>query len=79
MYELTENNFWKKEAILYTEKLAVEPYKPDPRVEFKIISSFGNGFRLTQSEEYKEILNQIDLKNNKIYEILNYMKHGVVK
>jgi hypothetical protein len=56
MYELTEDNFWEKEAILYTEKLAVEPYKPDPRVEFKIISSFGNGFRLTQSEEYKEIL-----------------------
>lgn len=56
MYELTENSFWKKEAILYTEKLAVEPYKSAPQVEFKILSSFGNGFRITQSEEYKEVL-----------------------
>ncbi len=59
MYEYTGNNFWRKEAQRYTE--ALEKEKLNGRTHdmgFKMLCSYGNGYRLTQDMRYKDILIQ---------------------
>jgi len=57
LYELTGKESWKKEADLYTRK--IEPEKRNGTTHdmgFKMLCSFGNGYRLTKNEEYEKIL-----------------------
>lgn len=58
-YELTQNELWKREASLYTEKLLNQQYNNrDHDIGFKIMSSFGNGFRLTKDPAFHEVIIQ---------------------
>lgn len=57
LYEYTQNNFWKKKAQQHTDILEREKLNGTTHdMGFKIYCSFGNGYRLTQDERYKEIL-----------------------
>jgi unsaturated chondroitin disaccharide hydrolase len=59
LYELTKNEKWKKEAQVYTEKVEQEKFNGRTHdMGFKIYCSFGNGFRLTKNEKYKDIIIQ---------------------
>lgn len=59
LYEYTRNNFWKKKAQQHTDILEQEKMNGDTHdMGFKMFCSFGNGYRLTQDERYKEILLQ---------------------
>ena len=57
MYEYTKAPFWETNAKTYTEYL--EPlrfYKGTHDLGFMLYCSYGNGFRLTQSDAYKAVL-----------------------
>lgn len=57
LYEYTQNIQWKQDAIQWTEKL--EPLKKLTNhhdIGFLMYCSFGNAYRLTHYEPYKEIL-----------------------
>jgi hypothetical protein len=57
IYELTGNKKWEKLANKFT--LKIEPEKTNGATHdmgFKMLSSFGNGFRLSNNENYKKIL-----------------------
>ena len=57
MYELTNNEQFKKEAKFYTEILDKVQYRKDTHdLGFMLYCSYGNGFRLTGNENYKKIL-----------------------
>lgn len=59
MYELTKNKDWKKQAKLYTEKIEAEQFNNSNHdIGFKIMCSFGNGFRLTKDPAYREVIIQ---------------------
>ena len=59
MYELTEDDYWKNVAIENTEKLDGVQYLTNTHdLGFMVFCSYGNGYRLTQNEEYKEIIIQ---------------------
>ena len=59
LYEYTQNNFWKKKAQQHTDILEQEKMNGGTHdMGFKMYCSFGNGYRLTQDERYKEILLQ---------------------
>lgn len=59
LYEYTHNNFWRKKAQLRTDILECEKMNGSTHdMGFKMYCSFGNGYRLTQNEHYKEILLQ---------------------
>lgn len=59
LYEFTNNNFWKKEAELYTDKLSKEQYNTQTHdVGFMIYCSYGNGYRLIDTKEYKKVIVQ---------------------
>lgn len=59
LYEYTQNNFWKKKAQQHTEILEKEKMNGSTHdMGFKVYCSFGNGYRLTQDEHYKEVLLQ---------------------
>lgn len=57
MYEYSHDNFWKVKAKEYTEKLAGQRFnKGTHDLGFMIYCSYGNGYRLSPSEEYKTVL-----------------------
>lgn len=57
MYELTGDNKWRDLAIKYTEDLdSVKHLKWHHDVGFMIDCSFGNGYRLTNNQAYKEVV-----------------------
>lgn len=59
LYEYTQNNFWKKKAQQHTNILEKEKMNGSTHdMGFKVYCSFGNGYRLTQDEHYKEVLLQ---------------------
>ena len=59
LYEFTKDNFWKKKAELYTEKLSKEQYNTQTHdVGFMINCSYGNGYRLIDTKEYKKAIIQ---------------------
>ena len=58
LYEYTKDNFWKDQAIAYTERL-IEPLRHDASnhdVGFRTYCSAGNGLRLTGDKRYAEFL-----------------------
>lgn len=57
LYEITGEDKWKNSARKHTIKLEQEKYNNRTHdMGFKIYCSFGNGFRLTGDDEYKEIM-----------------------
>jgi hypothetical protein len=59
MYEITGENEWKTEATIYTGLLESEKFNATNHdLGFKMMSSFGQGYRLTGKKEYREILIQ---------------------
>lgn len=59
LYEYTQNNFWKKKAQQHTDMLEKEKLNGSTHdMGFKVYCSFGNGYRLTHDEHYKEVLLQ---------------------
>ena len=57
MYELTNNEIWKKEAERTTGWLEpIQYYKDNHDVGFMLNCSYGNGLRLTNNEQYKQVL-----------------------
>lgn len=57
VYEYTQNTFWKKKAQIHTEMLEREKFNGKTHdMGFKMFCSYGNGYRLTQNEIYKDIL-----------------------
>jgi unsaturated chondroitin disaccharide hydrolase len=59
MYDLTLNNSWINEAAKYTKLLESEQFNDSNHdIGFKMMSSYGQGYRLTGNKVYKEILVQ---------------------
>ena len=59
LYEFKKDDFWKKKAELYTEKLSKEQYNTQTHdVGFMINCSYGNGYRLIDTKEYKKAIIQ---------------------
>lgn len=59
LYELTGKNDWKEKAEFYTQKIESEKFNGGTHdLGFKMMGSFGNGWRLQASETYKTILLQ---------------------
>lgn len=58
-YHLTENNYWKDQAAKFTELLESEKFNTgDHDIGFKMMSSYGLGYRYTKNEAYKKVLIQ---------------------
>ena len=57
LYEYTGDEKWKNEADKFSQLLKPlsERYATDHDLGFQVYSSFGNGYRLTQSEQYKNV------------------------
>ena len=59
LYEFTRDDYWKEEAELYTRRLSKEQYNTQTHdVGFMINCSYGNGYRLLDTKEYKEVIIQ---------------------
>jgi len=59
MYEFSREASWRDEAEHYTLNIEKEKFNGGTHdMGFKMYSSFGNGFRLTNNQEYKDILLQ---------------------
>jgi len=57
IYELTGDEFWKNNAIKYTEMLdTIQYYTGNHDVGFMIGCSYGNGLRLTENQDYKDVI-----------------------
>jgi len=57
MYEFTTENKWKEWAGSWTAGMENEKYDTGSHdVGFKMFCSFGNGYRLTQKEAYREVI-----------------------
>ena len=57
MYEYTQDEFWKQKAIDFTSPIEREKTNGGTHdMGFKVFCSFGNGYRLTKNEEYKNII-----------------------
>jgi len=57
IYEATNEPRWRDHALEWTWALEeMKHYRKDHDIGFRIISSFGNGYRLTQNEEMKTVL-----------------------
>jgi hypothetical protein len=57
MYDLTKENSWKESAQSYTALLENEKYNnKDHDIGFKMMCSYGNGYRLSNNEEYRAVL-----------------------
>ena len=55
MYEYTKKNEWKVKAEEFTALMEREPKNRGSHdVGFKVYNSYGNGYRLTQNETYKQ-------------------------
>ncbi len=59
LYEYTKDDFWKKEAELYTQILSKEQYNTQTHdVGFMIYCSYGNGYSLIDTKEYEKVIIQ---------------------
>ena len=59
LYDYTKDNKWKESAEFYTQNIEKEQYNGTTHdIGFKMYCSYGNGYRLTGIEKYKEILLQ---------------------
>ena len=57
MYEYTNDSYWKEAAQQYTSPIEQEKTNAKTHdMGFKVYCSFGNGYRLTNDENYKAIL-----------------------
>src|SRR5690606_37717732 len=57
MYEKTGNSAWKEKAAFFTEKMHREPHNARSHdVGFKVYNSFGQAYRLTGEEKYKQAI-----------------------
>lgn len=57
LYELTGDDTWKQHAIKYTEGMErIKYFKGNHDIGFMIFCSFGNGLRLTENKEYKDVI-----------------------
>lgn len=57
MYEYTQDNFWKQKAEEYTELLEpLKSFKGTHDLGFMLYCSYGNGYRLNPSDDYKAVL-----------------------
>lgn len=58
LYEYTGDTMWKEKADHYTRFLTPLSVSPalDHDLGFQVYSSFGNGFRLTKNQEYKNVI-----------------------
>lgn len=75
-YEATKDETLKKEAIRYTEALdSVQYYTRNHDVGFMLYCSYGNGYRLTHNEKYKDVL----IQGAKSLCTRFYPKVGVIK
>ncbi|MGQ1945747.1 glycoside hydrolase family 88 protein [Geofilum sp. OHC36d9] len=59
MYELTNDTMWMKEAAKFTGLLEKEKYNGgDHDIGFKMMCSYGQGYKLTGNKAYREVLIQ---------------------
>jgi unsaturated chondroitin disaccharide hydrolase len=59
LYELTADEYWKNEAVKWTETLdTIQYYTGNHDVGFMINCSYGNGLRITGNEAYKKVMIQ---------------------
>lgn len=59
MYDLTKDSYWEKEAITFTELLESEQNNSSNHdIGFKMMSSYGLGYKFSKNEKYKDILIQ---------------------
>jgi hypothetical protein len=59
MYEYTKDEKWKEKAIKHSLFIENEKFdRTSHDVGFKIFNSFGNGYKLTGNEEYKDVVIQ---------------------
>lgn len=59
LYELTQQDIWKQEAIKYTQPIEQEKLNGGTHdMGFKVYSSFGNAYRLTKDKNDKDVLIQ---------------------
>jgi unsaturated chondroitin disaccharide hydrolase len=59
MYEYTNKLVWKEAAIKWTETLESNQFNTNHHdIGFMMYNSYGNGYRLTHNEKYKDILIQ---------------------
>lgn len=57
MYEYTKDSYWKEKAMEYTNLLEpLKSYTGTHDLGFMIYCSFGNGYRLNPTDEYKQIM-----------------------
>jgi rhamnogalacturonyl hydrolase YesR len=57
LYEATEDDRWRTSAEHFTNNNEAEQYNAGTHdMGFKMFCSYGNGYRLTNNEEYKKIL-----------------------
>ncbi|WP_262247898.1 glycoside hydrolase family 88 protein [Parapedobacter soli] len=57
LYELTGDNGWKEQAISYTIDIEKEKFNAGTHdMGFKIYCSYGNGYRLTHSPQYRDVI-----------------------
>ncbi|PQJ77124.1 glycoside hydrolase family 88 protein [Polaribacter glomeratus] len=57
LYELTENKKWQKEAEKWTAPLSsLQTFSGHHDTGFMVFCSFGNGYRLTKNNSYKDII-----------------------
>jgi unsaturated chondroitin disaccharide hydrolase len=59
LYEFTGKNQWKEQAQAFTAKIENEKFNGTSHdVGFKIYCSFGNGYRLTKDQAYRDVIIQ---------------------
>lgn len=59
LYEYTKDDKWKKSAEFFTHNVEQEQFNGGTHdMGFKMFCSYGNGYRLTANEKYKDILLQ---------------------
>jgi len=59
LYDYTKDAQWKKQAEIFTAKIANEQYnKGTHDLGFMIYCSFGNGYKFTKDENYKKVIIQ---------------------
>ncbi len=57
LYQLTNEDKWKKEAVKWTEALApIQHWSGHHDVGFMIYCSYGNGYKFGNKKEYKEVI-----------------------
>ncbi|RZK39309.1 MAG: glucuronyl hydrolase [Pedobacter sp.] len=79
LFESTKDEKWKAEADKYSRYLTILSQKPafDHDLGFQMFCSFGNGYRLTGNDSYRQIINRTSdtlatLYNPKIGTILSW-------